>query len=50
MFHNVTIDGVIEFSRKEAVGEDTDIKINDKVPDNLGMIDVTNCAISLTSG
>ena len=42
MFHNATIDGVIELSRKEVVGEDTDIKINDKVPNNLGMIDVTN--------
>ena len=53
MFHNATIDGVIELSRKEVVGEDTDIKINDKVPNNLGMIDVTNresCAISLTAG
>ena len=38
MFHNAAIDGVIELSRKEAVGEDTDIKISDKVPDNLGMI------------
>ena len=53
MFHNATIDGVIELSRKEAVGEDIDIKIIDKVPANLEMIDVTNresCAIILAAG